>query len=73
MSALFEIFSKMSRPKYFICIHKYEILAPLFPILRMRTCPTMVRSFALRKDEYALVLELFLYAGRCSLFRPTVQ
>ena len=54
MSALFEIFSKMSRPKYFICIHKYEILAPLFPILRMRTCPTMVRSFALGKDEYAL-------------------
>ena len=40
----------------FFCIHKYEMLLPLFPILNTRTCPTMGKGFALRTDLYALAI-----------------
>ena len=51
--------SKNTRIHLFLkifCLHKYKILPPLFHIMRTRTCPAMVGSFALREDESTLAL-----------------
>ena len=47
-----------------MCSHQFEISPSLFYILHTRTCPTMVISFALGKDDYALALyRIYWYHG----------
>ena len=42
------------------CIHKYEILPPLFPIMRTRACPTMIRSMHYYKQRRSWVITLWV-------------
>ena len=42
------------------CRHKYEILPPLFPIIRTRACPTMIRSMHYYKQRRSWVITLWV-------------
>ena len=51
LSALFEIFTNSHNYKKMYSIHKYEFLPTPLPFAYRCTCPTVVKSFAKRKDE----------------------